>query len=91
MLEKNNELRAEDQATQLGWLNETMNPSHTLQTGIKIQPLYFFVPYLVARRELHDHGEAVVIGGRVAEDVHDGSHLLYSVQTRHWGTHHLPG
>lgn len=48
-------------------------------------------PYLVVPGDLHHHREAVVIGGRVAEDVHDGPHLLDLVQTGDWGAHHLPG
>lgn len=33
---------------------------------------------------MHDDGEAIVIGGGVAEGVHDGSHLLNPVQTGDW-------
>lgn len=47
--------------------------------------------YLVVSGDLHDHWEAVVIGGRVAEGVHDGPHLLDPVQAGDWRTHHLPG
>lgn len=47
--------------------------------------------YLVISGDLHHHWEAVVIGGRVAEDVHDGPHLLNPIQTGDWRTHHLPG
>lgn len=47
--------------------------------------------YLIIIRNLHDDREAVVIGGRVAEDVHDGAHLLYSVQTCDRRAHHLSG
>lgn len=32
-----------------------------------------------------------MIGGRVAEGVHDGPHLLDPVQAGDWRTHHLPG
>ena len=45
--------------------------------------------YLVTISALHDDREAVVIGGRVAKDVHDGPHFLYPVQTGDRGTHHL--
>lgn len=47
------------------------------------------IQYLVTTSDLRDDWEAVVIGGRVAENVHDGSHLLYPVQTGDRRTHHL--
>lgn len=90
MLEKNDELRAENQAAELGWLKENISLSHDLQTNSE-KEAGAVVRYLVTTRNLHDHWETVVIGGRVAEGVHDGSHLLNSVQTCHWRTHHLPG
>lgn len=49
------------------------------------------VQYLINTRDLHDHRKAIVIGGRVAQRVHDGSHLLYPVQTGHRRTHHFSG
>ena len=47
-------------------------------------------PYIVASGDRHDDREAVVIGGGVAKDVHDGANLFYTVKTGDWGTHHLP-
>lgn len=47
--------------------------------------------YLVVSGDLHDHWEAIVIGGRVAKGVHDGPHLLDPVQAGDWRAHHLPG
>lgn len=47
------------------------------------------VHYLITTSNLHNDREAVVIGRGVAEDVHDGSHLLYPVQTGDWWTHHF--
>lgn len=49
------------------------------------------VQYLINTRDLHDHRKAIVIGGRVAQRVHDGSHLLYPVQTGDRRTHHFSG
>ena len=58
---------------------------------LKQQETQALARYLIITHHLHDHWEAVVTGGCVAEDVHDGSHLLYFVQPRTWGTHHLSG
>lgn len=55
----------------------------------KTEPL--LKEYLVTSGDLHDDWETVVIGGCVAKDVHDGSHLLYPVQAGNWRTHHLSG
>lgn len=58
--------------------------------------MFFFLKddvshYLITAGALRDDSEAVVIGRRVAEDVHDGSHLLYPVQAGDRRTHHLSG
>lgn len=43
--------------------------------------------YLVTGASLHDYWETVVIGGRGAEDVHYGAHLLHSVEACDWRAH----
>lgn len=91
VLEKNDELRAENQAAELGWLEDRTSARHITSKQIQKRKPGAAVRYLVTTRNLHHHWETVVIGGRVAEGVHDGSHLLNSVQTCHWRTHHFPG
>lgn len=43
--------------------------------------------YLIIGARLADYGETVVIGGRGAEDVHYGAHLLHSAKARDWRAH----
>lgn len=47
--------------------------------------------HLVAARAALHHGEAIVIGSRVAEDIHDSPHFLTLPQAGDRGAHHLAG
>lgn len=45
--------------------------------------------HLITSR-MNDHWEAVVIGGRVAKNIHNRADLVHLVEAGYWRAHDLP-
>lgn len=90
VLQQDDELRAEDEATELPRLYK-QTEKNTLQQSKSISnPSWGSTVkgmYLLISARLQDYGESVMIGRRGAQDIYYGAHLLYSVKACDWRAH----